>query len=132
MRLHHIGIVVKDISEMMDLYGRLLGLVTEHDVFHDKNQKVKVLFVPVGDVKLEFIEPAGEDTPVSKFLEKRGGGIHHIAFEVDDIDGETEKIREKGVKVVCEPTTGFEQRHVSFFHPKSFNNVLVEFVEKRQ
>jgi methylmalonyl-CoA/ethylmalonyl-CoA epimerase len=86
--------------------------------------------LPIGESRIELLEPTSDDSPISKFLEKRGGGIHHIAVEVDDIAAELEKLRSKGVRLIDEtPRIGAEGCKVAFVHPSASNGVLLELVE---
>ncbi len=131
MRLHHIGVIVKDVSQSSGIYQKLLGLEPLTEAREDPIQKVKAIFLELGwngSVTLELLEPTADDSPVMNFLH-RGGGIHHLCFEVDDIDKEIQKIKEKGGTVVCEPVPacGFDNRRIAFVFP--IDNILVEFVE---
>jgi len=134
MRLHHIGVVVKDISQSIKTYEKILGLDIIAEPEEDPIQKVKAVFLDLGwgeDMTLELLEPTAQDSPVMKSL-GRGGGLHHICFEVDDIDEEIKRVKEKGCTVVCEPVPacGFDNRRIAFVFP--VDNILVEFVEREK
>ncbi|HEC92352.1 MAG TPA: methylmalonyl-CoA epimerase [Candidatus Atribacteria bacterium] len=134
MKLHHIGIVVKDLRKSLKEYQEVLNLKQIGVPHHEKRQKVIAGFLSWGSLEgttLELLEPVGEDSPVYKFM-KKDGGIHHICFEVDDIEKEVDELREKGGKVVCEPVscTGFEGRRIAFI--LTLENLLIEFVEKEK
>lgn len=131
MRLHHIGVVVKDVSQSSAIYQKLLGLRPLSNAHEDPIQRVKTIFLGLGwegAITLELLEPTAVDSPIMNFL-RRGGGIHHLCFEVDDIDEEIKKIKESGGTVACEPVPacGFDNRRIAFVFP--VENVLVEFVE---
>lgn len=129
-RIHHIGIAVSDLDSGAALWGPDgLGLVEEgrEDVVP---ARTRVAMFPVGESRIELLEPMGEDTPVAGFLAKRGPGIHHICFEVDDIDAEVERLRGLGVRLLSEtPQPGAHGSRVMFIHPKDSGGVLVELNE---
>jgi methylmalonyl-CoA/ethylmalonyl-CoA epimerase len=134
MRLHHIGVVVKDISQSIKTYEKILGLDIIAEPEEDPIQKVKAVFLDMGwgeGITLELLEPTAQDSPVMKSL-GRGGGLHHLCFEVDDIDEEVKRVKEKGGTVVCEPVPacGFDSRRIAFVFP--VDNILVEFVEREK
>lgn len=130
MKIDHLGIATKGIDEALRFWEDALGLKSVHtEVVED--QKVRVAMLPVGDSRVELLEPISDDSPISKFLEKRGGGIHHIAVEVDDIEAALDNLRSKGMRLIDEkPRTGAEGCRVAFIHPSSANGVLLELVEK--
>lgn len=128
-KIDHISIAVKDLDEEIKRYRDLLGLEF-HGTETVEDQKVKVAFFQVGDVHIELTMPTGEDSPVAKFIEKRGTGIHHIAYEVDDITAQIEDFQAKDVRMVDkEPRIGAGGAKIAFAHPKSFSGVLVELKE---
>lgn len=134
MRLHHIAVVVKDISKSIKTYENILGLDIAAKPGEDPVQKVNAAFLDLGwgdGITLELLEPTAQDSPVMKSL-GRGGGLHHLCFEVDDIDEEIRKVKERGARVVCEPVPacGFDNRRIAFVFP--VDNILVEFVEKEK
>ncbi|MGI8545064.1 MAG: methylmalonyl-CoA epimerase [Aridibacter sp.] len=131
MKISHLGIATKDIQEALKFWQDALGLEQIHsEVVED--QKVRVAMLPIGETSIELIEPMSEDSPISKFLEKRGGGIHHIAVEVEDIEKSLEKLKSEGMKLIDEhPRIGAEGCLIAFVHPKSTNGVLLELVQKQ-
>jgi methylmalonyl-CoA/ethylmalonyl-CoA epimerase len=129
-RLHHVGIVVPDLGQAVAGYQAAFEFQETSVPFEDKVQRVRVAFVRVaGEVWLEFIEPLGPGSPVSRFLEKNRGGYHHVAFEVDDIDGAVRDFEAARAVVVCRPVVGFEGRRVAFLFPSLQPTLLTEFVE---
>jgi len=129
MKINHLGIATKGIDEALGFWSEALGLENVHtEVVED--QKVRVAMLPVGESRIELLEPTGDDSPISKFLEKRGGGIHHIAVEVDDIEASLAKLKAKGMRLIDEsPRIGAEGCLVAFVHPSSANGVLLELVQ---
>lgn len=129
MKINHLGIATKAIDEALKFWGDALGLENVHtEIVED--QKVRVAMLPIGESRVELLEPTSDDSPISKFLEKRGGGIHHIAIEVDDIVAAISQMKEKGAKLIDEtPRTGAEGCLVAFVHPKSSGGVLLELVQ---
>lgn len=122
--LDHIGIAVRSLDAAR-IY-RDLGLEIDH-VEAVESQGVKTAFLPVGDSRLELLEPTGPDSPVAKHIEKRGEGIHHLCFRVADIDAELEKLKAKGYRLVNEsPVPGAHGCRVAFLHPSAGNGVLIE------
>jgi len=132
MKLHHIGIVVKNIQESLGELTEFFNFVETSIPIEVKSQRVNVCFLKTSDVYVELIEPIGDNSPVKKFLEK-GGGFHHLCFEVNNIFEEVEKIRKKGGRIIVEPTKGFEDRLIAFvlLNMKNTNCNLVEFAEKK-
>ncbi|WP_172369201.1 methylmalonyl-CoA epimerase [Sporosarcina jiandibaonis] len=127
----HIGIAVKNIDDSLDYYIHTLGLklLAIEEV---ESQKVRVAFIDAGNIKLELLEPMDEGGAVAKFIEKRGEGIHHIAFGVTDIRSRMGELEEKGVQLLsAEPKPGAGGAEVAFLHPKSSFGVLYELCEKR-
>ena len=127
MKLHHIGIVVEDIEKSRKRYEKIFGIKVGIKPYEDKNMKVKILFFDLGDMKIELIEPVGE-SGVSRFLEKKGEVLHHLAYEVRDINKTVKNLKEKGANII-EPVDAYEGR-VAFIHPKDVG-ILIEFVEKK-
>ena len=126
--LDHIGIAVASLDDAR-IYEDL-GLTVDH-VETVESQKVRTAFLSVGDSNLELLEPTSEDSPVAKFIEKRGEGIHHICFRVDDVEAHLERLREKGYRLVDEsPVPGAHGCRVAFLHPRSGRGVLIELSEK--
>jgi len=127
----HIGVAVKNLDESVALYRDVLGFQLE-GVHVLTERKVRVAFFSSGnETRIELLEPLGKDSPVSKFLETRGEGIHHLAVEVDDIESALEGLKTKGVTLVDDkPKVGVEGKKIAFVHPKSTRGVLLELVMK--
>jgi len=129
--IEHVGIAVKDLQEATKYYEEVLGLKC-YAIEEVADQKVKTAFFMVGQTKIELLEATSEESPVSKFIEKRGEGIHHLAFAVNDVDGSLKEVKEKGVRVIDETSRkGAEGLSIGFLHPKSTFGVLTEFCEKK-
>ena len=132
MKLDHIGIATRGIDQAMDLWRDSLGLALEHTE-EIAEQGVRVGMIPLGETQVELLEPLSDDSPVGRFLEKRGPGIHHIAIRVDDIRAELAKLKKKGARLIDEtPRTGAGGCLVAFIHPSSTGGVLLELVEHQQ
>jgi methylmalonyl-CoA epimerase len=132
MKINHLGIATKGIDEALGFWADALGLENVHtEIVED--QKVRVAMLPIGESRIELLEPTSDDSPISKFLEKRGGGIHHIAVEVDDIEASLSKLKEKGMRLIDEsPRIGAEGCLVAFVHPAAANGVLLELVQTQK
>jgi methylmalonyl-CoA/ethylmalonyl-CoA epimerase len=129
MKLDHIGIAVRDLDEARENY-RLLGL-QESGRERLADQGVEICIFELGETRIELLQPLG-DGPLNSFLEKRGEGLHHLAIEVADIEGELQRLREAGVRLIDEtPRRGFGGSRIAFIHPKSMSGVLTELVEKK-
>ena len=129
MKINHLGIATNNIEEALKFWGGALGLENVHtEIVED--QKVRVAMLPLGESRIELLEPTSEDSPISKFLAKRGGGIHHIAVEVEDIEASLAKLKGQGMRLIDEsPRIGAEGCLVAFIHPSSTNGVLLELVQ---
>src|SRR6185369_9677289 len=129
MKINHLGIATKGIDEALKFWSDALGLENVHtEVVED--QKVRVAMLPIGESRVELLEPTSDDSPISKFLEKRGGGIHHIAVEVDDIETSLNQLKDRGAKLIDEsPRIGAEGCLVAFVHPSASGGVLLELVQ---
>jgi methylmalonyl-CoA epimerase len=126
--LDHIAIAVRSLAEI-PIYDAL-GLSVDH-VEVVQSQGVKTAFVPVGDSNLELLEPLSADSPVGKFLEKRGPGIHHICFRVDDLDAQLARLQRQGFRLVHpQPVPGANGCRVAFLHPSAGGGVLIELSER--
>jgi len=130
MKISHLGIATKGIDEALRFWEESLGLENVHtEVVED--QKVRVAMLPLGESRIELLEPTSEDSPISKFLEKRGGGIHHVAVEVDDIEAALAKLKANGARLIDEaPRVGAEGCLVAFVHPAASGGVLLELVQE--
>ncbi len=128
-KIDHLGIAVKSIDEARRFYEEVLGLPCE-GIEEVESQKVRTAFFSVGEVHIELLEPTADDSPVARFLEKNGEGIHHIAYGTDDIENQLARAREGGCRLVHEtPIKGAGGKRVAFLHPKSTFGVLTEFCE---
>ncbi len=129
-RIDHLAIAVEDMDAALPFFTEVLGLeVTHTDV--EEGQGVVVAFMPVGDSEIELIEPVDADSGVSRFLERRGSGMHHLCVEVEDMDEALERLRAREVRLIDdEPYIGTGGRRIVFIHPKAAQGVLVELYEK--
>ena len=132
MKINHLCIATKGIDEALKFWTDALGLENVHtEIVED--QKVRVAMLPIGESRIELLEPTSDDSPISKFIRERGGGIHHIAVEVADIEAALAKLKNKGMRLIDEsPRIGAEGCRVAFIHPSSANGVLLELVETVQ
>lgn len=129
--IEHIGIAVKNLEASIKYYEEVLGLKC-YSVEEVADQKVKTAFFMVGDTKIELLESTAPDGPVGKFIEKKGEGIHHMAFAVNNIEGALQEAEEKGVQLIDkQPRPGAEGLSIGFLHPKSTFGVLTEFCEDK-
>jgi methylmalonyl-CoA epimerase len=128
LSVHHVGIAVADLDEAVRLYTTLFGATLEHrDVVVD--QGVEAASLGVGGSRIELLAPLGAETPVGRFIAKRGPGMHHIAFEVADVEAELVRLRAEGARLVDEePRPGLFGLQVAFVHPEATGGVLAEFV----
>ena len=126
--IHHLGVAVEDLDEAVETYERLFGATLEHrETVPD--QGVEAASVRVGEGRIELLEPLGEDTPVGKFLAKRGPGMHHVAYEVADLRSTLAELAEGGAELIDpEPRAGLFGLEVAFVHPDSAHGVLAEVV----
>jgi methylmalonyl-CoA/ethylmalonyl-CoA epimerase len=127
-KVNHVAIAVSDIEGALHFWRDGLGLAVEQ-VEDVPSQKAVVAFIPVGDGEIELVQPTAEDTGVAKFLAERGGGMHHLCFEVDDIDAMLADLKAKGVRLINESALVLPGRKMAFVHPKSSGGVLVELYE---
>lgn len=129
-KLSHIGIAVKNLEFARKIWEGILGLrfIEEIEV---AEQKVKVAIFELGEMHIELLQPLSQDSTVYKFIEKRGEGLHHLAFEVEDIESALEQLKKEGVKLIDEkPRKGAMDSKIAFIHPQSTNGVLVELCEE--
>jgi methylmalonyl-CoA/ethylmalonyl-CoA epimerase len=128
--IEHIGIAVKNLEESIKYYESVLGLKC-YAIEEVKDQKVKTAFFLVGQTKIELLESTDPDGPIGKFIEKKGEGIHHLAFAVEDLPGVLREVEGKGVQLIDKlPRHGAEGFTIAFLHPKSTNGVLTELCSK--
>lgn len=129
IKVHHIAIAVDDIDQSLAFWRDALGL-TLGGVDEVPEQKAKVAFLDAGESHVELVQPTADDTGVARFLAQRGGGIHHLCLEVDDIDAALASLKAKGVRLINEePLTRENGRRYAFIHPKSTGGVLLELYE---
>jgi methylmalonyl-CoA epimerase len=128
-KISHIGIAVKNLDEAIQFYKKL-GLEVE-GIEVIESQKVKVAFIPVGNVRLELLEPTSEDSTVAKFLVKKGEGIHHLALGTENLERRLQEIEKKGIKLIDKtPRKGAHNTNIAFLHPTSSHGVLLELCEE--
>ncbi|MBY0434112.1 MAG: methylmalonyl-CoA epimerase [Cyclobacteriaceae bacterium] len=129
-KLEHIGIAVKNLAEANGVFAKLLG--TEHYKIETvEAEGVKTSFFKVGDLKIELLEATREDSPIARWIEKRGEGLHHLAFEVKNIEASIDRCREQGFQLIRDKATpGADNKRITFLHPKSSNGVLVELCQE--
>lgn len=127
--IEHLGIAVKSIEESLPYYEQVLGLKC-YNIEVVADQKVKTAFFKVGQTKIELLEPTSEDSAIAKFIEKKGEGIHHIAFAVPSVAEALAEVEEKGIRLIDKaPRAGAEGLSIAFLHPKSTCSVLTELCE---
>lgn len=129
-KVDHIGVAVKDLEKSLKFYTETLGMnLQDTEIVED--QKVKVAFLPIGDTEIELLESTDENGPIAKYIEKKGEGIQHIAYRVDDIDKAIAEMKQKGIRMIDEnPRYGAGGAKIAFLHPKSTNGVLIELCER--
>jgi len=128
-RVDHVSIAVSNLDEGLKTYENLLGIKASH-VETIADQGVKAAMLVVGNVEIELIEPINPDSGVAKFLEKKGEGVHHICFEVDDVDQELESLAARGVDLIDKQGRKGLAGKIGFLHPRSTNGVLIELAQK--
>lgn len=127
-KINHVALAVADIDASLAFWRDGLGLVVDH-IEDVPSQKATVVFIPVGESEVELVRPTSDDTGVAKFLAERGGGMHHLCFEVDDISEMLADLKTKGVRLIHEAPLELPGRRMAFIHPKSAGGVLVELYE---
>ena len=129
IKLEHIGIAVRSLVESEPLFEKLLNTAS-YKREEVKDQQVITSFFRSGESKIELLEATDDESPISKFIQKRGEGIHHIAFEVEDIKSEMQRLHNEGFQLLNdEPTVGADNKWVCFLHPKSTNGILIEICQ---
>lgn len=129
-KIEHIGIAVKNLKESNELFSKLFGK-PYYKIEEVKSEGVSTSFFKVGENKIELLEATEKDSPIAKFIDKKGEGIHHIAFAVDDIEAEIKRLKKEGFKVLNKvPKKGADNKLVAFLHPKSSNGVLIELCQE--
>ena len=130
-KIEHLGIAVTDINESLRVFESLLG-TSCYKVEEVVSEGVKTAFLQVGESKIELLEATNPDSPIAKYLEKRGQGIHHIAFEVDNIQTEIERLLNEGFVLIHEsPKNGADNKLIAFLHPKSTESILIELCQEK-
>ncbi|WP_394666849.1 methylmalonyl-CoA epimerase [uncultured Chryseobacterium sp.] len=132
MKLEHVGIAVKSLGVSDELFAKLLGKESYKQESVER-EGVVTSFYAAGESKIELLEASKEDSPISKFIEKKGEGIHHLAFGVENILEEVQRLKKEGFEFISEePKEGADNKLVVFLHPKSTNGVLVELCQEKQ
>lgn len=125
-KIEHLGIAVKDLNVSIPLYEKLFQTPC-YKTEAVESEGVKTAFFQIGESKIELLEASNPESPIAKFLEKRGAGFHHVAFEVDDIDKEIERLSNEGFQLIhTSPKDGADNKRIAFLHPKSSDGLLVE------
>nr|WP_320049088.1 methylmalonyl-CoA epimerase [uncultured Desulfuromonas sp.] len=128
-KINHIGVAVKSIEEAAPLYRDVYGM-SDEGVEVVEEQKVRVAFFAVGESRIELLEPTSDDSPVARFMEKNGPGIHHIAYEVADVEAELARLADMGIRLVdTVPRCGAHETKIAFLHPKSSGGILTELCQ---
>jgi len=129
-KIDHIGVAVSDLEKTIKFYRDQIGLDFKGTEVVEE-QKVKVAFFPVGESKMEFLEPTEQGSPVGKFIEKKGEGVHHLAFRVDNLEAKLEQLKAQGIELIDEkPRYGAGGARIAFLHPRSTGGILVELCER--
>ncbi|MFO7952079.1 MAG: methylmalonyl-CoA epimerase [Bacillota bacterium] len=129
-KIDHIGIAVSDLEKTISFYRDQIGLDFK-GTEEVEEQKVRVAFFPVGESKMEFLEPTESGSPVGKFIEKKGEGVHHLAFHVDDLEAKLEQLKAEGIELIDEkPRYGAGGAKIAFLHPRSTGGVLIELCQR--
>jgi methylmalonyl-CoA/ethylmalonyl-CoA epimerase len=130
LKIEHLGIAVKDLDTSNELFAKLLGK-PHYKTEKVESEHVNTSFFQVGESKVELLHATSEDSSIAKFIEKKGEGIHHIAFGVEDIEKEVARLKAEGFQAISEkPKRGADNKLVFFFHPKSTNGVLIELCQE--
>jgi len=127
-KIDHVAIAVENIDKAMQFWESVMGLKLDH-IEEVESEHSKVAFFPCGDSEVELVEPTDEQSSTARFLQTRGPGMHHICFEVDDIDRALEELKAKGIRLVNEQALTLEGRKFAFIHPKSSEGVLIELYQ---
>ena len=131
-KIEHLGIAVKDLNVSIPLYEKLFQTPC-YKTEAVESEGVKTAFFQIGESKIELLEASNPESPIAKFLEKRGAGFHHVAFEVDDIDKEIERLSNEGFQLIhTSPKDGADNKRIAFLHPKSSDGLLVELCMEKE
>lgn len=129
-KVDHIGIAVSNLDDALEFYEKVLGMSLQ-GIEIVEEQKVKVAFLPIGDTEIELLESTDKEGPIAKFIAKKGEGIQHIAYRVDDIEEALEEMRQKGIRLIDEkPRYGAGGAKIAFLHPKSTHGILIELCQR--
>lgn len=130
-KIEHIGIAVKDLNSSNELFKKLFGK-DHYKIESVESEGVSTSFFMLGDTKIELLQATTPDSAISKFIDKKGEGIHHIAFEVDNVDAEMQRLKEEGFELInLAPKDGADNKRICFLHPKTTNGVLVELCQEK-
>lgn len=131
-KIEHLGIAVKDLDASAKMYEALLGKAS-YKTEKVESEGVTTMFFQLGESKIELLEASNSDSPIAKFIEKRGEGIHHIAYDVEDIEKEISRLKEEGFEMIHDvPKNGADNKRIAFLHPKSSGGVLVELCQEKK
>jgi methylmalonyl-CoA/ethylmalonyl-CoA epimerase len=131
-KLDHVAVLVEDLEQALSFWQEALGLELDH-VEEVESQEAKVAFLPLGETEIELVQPTASDSGLSRYLEKRGGGLHHLCFAVEDVAQKLGELQGKGVHLINkEPLRLDDGRQIAFIHPKSTGGVLIELVQGRE
>lgn len=132
MKLEHIGIAVKDLEASNALFTKLFNS-PPYKIEEVESEKVMTSFFQTGESKIELLAATGPDSTIAKYIEKKGEGIHHLAFEVNDIEKEIERLKSEGFELIHQvPKPGADNKRIAFLHPKSTNGVLIELCQEKK
>jgi len=131
-KIEHLGIAVNSIEDSIKTFETLLGTAC-YKIEDVQSEGVKTAFLQVGESKIELLEATNPDSPIAKFIEKKGGGLHHIAFDVEDLESEIERLTNEGFELIHKsPKDGADNKLIAFLHPKSTASVLVELCQEKR
>ena len=131
-KIEHLGIAVKNLEESNKLFETLLGVAPYKEEYVE-SEGVRTSFFKIGESKIELLEATSDESPIAKFIDKRGEGIHHIAFDVDDVEAEIERLESLDYRLINKsPKSGADNKLIAFLHPKSSNGVLVELCQEKK
>jgi len=130
-KINHIAVAVPELEEALKFWRDVLGIELER-IEDVPGQKAKVAFLPIGDTEIELVQPTSDDSGLARFIAEKGGGMHHLCFEVDDCAAIMQELREKGVHLLSEQPIDLPGRKMAFIHPRSTDGVLIELYEIKQ
>ena len=129
-KIDHVGIAVKDLNTTTKIFEKIFNTKTS-SIEVVKSEKIKTIFLKIGESKIELLEDLKEDGVINKFINKKGEGIHHLAIEVDNILTEIKRLQEEGFSIISNPSEGANGKLISFLHPKETGGVLIELCQKK-